>query len=66
LFVATFIGLMLGSVILGIEATKDFKVKNEVLVQNGNGNNVLATSEIFYSVNLKLSTLYQPSKESKA
>eukprot|EP01091_Cochliopodium_minus_P014960 TRINITY_DN51_c0_g1_i5.p1 TRINITY_DN51_c0_g1~~TRINITY_DN51_c0_g1_i5.p1 ORF type:complete len:528 (-),score=155.75 TRINITY_DN51_c0_g1_i5:77-1621(-) len=54
LFIATFIGLMIGSVVLGIEATKEYKVKEQVLVQN-NGT-ALGTSEAFYAVNLKLTT----------
>lgn len=53
-FMAVFIGLMIASVILGIDITKDFKVKNDILVQN-NGT-VLETSEMFYSVKLDLLT----------
>eukprot|EP01091_Cochliopodium_minus_P005856 TRINITY_DN1574_c0_g3_i1.p1 TRINITY_DN1574_c0_g3~~TRINITY_DN1574_c0_g3_i1.p1 ORF type:complete len:523 (+),score=151.81 TRINITY_DN1574_c0_g3_i1:125-1693(+) len=56
LFIATFIGLMMGSVILGLEATKDFKVKDEVLLQNNENSTTLGTSEAFYSFNLKLTT----------
>jgi len=54
LFLVVFMGLMLGSVILGIDISKDFKVKNHVLVQKGNNSNVLQTGEIFYSVKLGL------------